>query len=189
MGKIHVELTAELQAFIRAQRMFFVASAPDDPDGHINLSPKGHDSLLILDPQTLAYLDLTGSGIESVAHIKENGRFVMMFCSFDAAPLILRLHGVAEVIEAGTPEWAKLRPLFPALPGARAIIRLSLRRIADACGWGVPRYEFIESRDDYARVAARLGSEGLERARARANAVSINGLPGLTSAVVEPPNS
>ena len=144
MGKIYEELEPRLQDFIMAQKMFFVGSAPLGGDGLINISPKGLDTFRILDNKTVAYLDLTGSGIESIAHIKENGRFVIMFCSFDEKPLILRLHGTAQVIENSDNDWPSLAEKFSIMDGARAIIKLDIQRIADSCGWGVPKYDYLE---------------------------------------------
>ena len=113
MSKLYEELDEHLQRFILDQKMFFVASAPRSDDGQINVSPKGLDTLRILDSKNIAYVDLTGSGVESIAHIKENGRFVMMFCSFDKKPLILRLHGRGQVIEKSDEEWTVLQAHFP----------------------------------------------------------------------------
>ena len=179
MGRTYEELDERLQRFMLAQKMFFVASAPSSDDGLINVSPKGFDTLRILDSTTVAYLDLTGSGVESIAHIKENGRFVIMFCSFDQAPLILRLHGRGQVIERSDAQWATLQPLFPDIREARAIIKLSIERIADSCGFGVPMYAFVGERDNYARYMNRLDDHAL-RAEQLQNQQSLDGLPGLT---------
>jgi len=113
MATLYEELDAKLRAFIEAQHMFFISTAPLSPDGMVNCSPKGLDTLRILDNRTLAYLDLTGSGVETIAHLKENGRFVLMFCSFDNRPMTLRLHGSGEVVEVDDPEFSSLIPLFP----------------------------------------------------------------------------
>lgn len=179
MGKIYEELDERLCQFIVAQKMFFVGSAPRDDEGLINISPKGMESLRVLDPKTVAYLDLTGSGIESVAHIKENGRFVIMFCSFDQSPKILRLHGKASVVEPHDPEWQELRSHFPQTRMARAIIRLAVTRIADSCGWGVPIYSFVAERDQYGKYAAQIADAELRQSQLKSNMMSIDGLPGL----------
>lgn len=179
MAKLHDELDERLQRFILDQKMFFVASAPLSGDGRINLSPKGFDSLRILDSKTIAYLDYTGSGVESIAHIKENGRFVIMFCSCDEKPLILRLHGKGSVIERSDAEWAELQPLFPDSRMARAIIKLSIERICDSCGWGVPMYEYKGGRDQYPRHEDQLDDEGLRQDQLKWNMSSMDGLPGL----------
>jgi hypothetical protein len=179
MAKVYDELTDSLCQFIAQQKLFFVGSAPRDTDGLINISPKGMGSLCILDSTTVAYLDYTGSGIESVAHIKENGRFVMMFCSFDSSPKILRLHGRAHVIERSASEWADLQQHFPESRMARAIIKTSITRIADSCGWGVPMYDYIGERDQYPRYADQIDDAGLRQAQLESNMQSIDGLTGL----------
>jgi hypothetical protein len=137
------------------------------------------DTLRILDSKTVAYLDLTGSGVESIAHIKENGRFVMMFCSFDKNPLILRLHGRGSVIERSDAEWTHLESKFSDFRTARAIIKLSIHRIADSCGWGVPMYEFTGTRDQYFKYADQLDEDGLRKAQLECNMTSIDRLAGL----------
>jgi hypothetical protein len=180
MGKVFEEIGEDLAAFIQAQRMFFVGTAPLAADGLINLSPKGLDTFRILDPHRVAYLDLTGSGIETVAHLKENGRIVFMFCAYDGRPRILRLHGSGEVYEPGDEGFDHLRSQFPEIPGARAIICASITRIADSCGWGVPLYEFRGDRDQLVRFAEQLGPEKLQATQQAGNVASIDGLPGLT---------
>jgi len=179
MAKIYPELDDKLQSFIKAQRMFFIATAPSSATGLINCSPKGLDSLRIIDTKTIAYLDFTGSGIETVAHLKENGQYVLMFCSFEERPLILRLHGTGTVLEKEDEEFDKLLPLFPEMPGVRAIIKLTVKRIADSCGWGVPLFEFKGERDTYFKYAKQLGDEGLQAAQTATNMHSLDGLQGL----------
>lgn len=179
MAKVLDEITDELAGFIGEQKLFFVATAPRADGGLINLSPKGLDTFRVLDPHTVAYLDLTGSGIETVAHLKENGRIAFMFCAFEGRPRILRLHGSGEVLELGSAEFERLRPLFPELPGTRSIIRANVKRIADSCGWGVPLYEFEGPRDKLVRFAETLGPERIREAQRTVNAKSIEGLPGL----------
>jgi hypothetical protein len=179
MGKVFDNLSAELSAWIGAQRMFFVASAALARDGLLNCSPKGLDSLRILGPREVAYLDLTGSGIETVAHVRENGRLVFLFCAFEGAPRIVRLHARARVVTPEEPEWAALFAQFPAHFGARAIVHATLTRIGDSCGWGVPRFEFVEQRDTLIRASQAKGEAGLAAYRLEKNAVSLDGLPGL----------
>lgn len=179
MGKLYDALTPTLIDFIEAQQMFFVATAPLSADGHVNVSPKGTDSLRVLDERTVAYRDLTGSGVETIAHVKENGRLVIMFCAFDGKPFILRLHGHAEVIETGDAGFADLAARFPEHTGTRAIIRLHVSRVADSCGWTVPLYEYRGVRDYYDNYADRLGPEGIRQAQREGNATSIDGLAGL----------
>ena len=179
MGKTYEALDDKLTAFIEAQKMFFIATAPLSGDGLLNLSPKGFETLRILDSHTLAYLDLTGSGVETVAHLKENQRFVLMFCSFESKPMILRLHGRGKALERGDEEFERLLPLFPDLLGTRAIIKLSVQRIADSCGWGVPLYEHLGERDTYPRYAEQAGVEGLRKGQLASNMASLDGMPGL----------
>ena len=124
MGKVHDALDAPLVDWIRRQHLFFVATAPLAADGHLNLSPKGLDGFAVIGPREVAYLDLTGSGVETIAHLRENGRIVITFCAFEGPPKILRLYGRGEVLEPSHPEFATLRPRFPVLPGVRSIIRV-----------------------------------------------------------------
>ncbi|MCB1684719.1 MAG: pyridoxamine 5'-phosphate oxidase family protein [Pseudomonadales bacterium] len=180
MGKLYDALTPDLRAFIEAQKMFFVGTSPLAAEGHVNISPKGMDSLRILDDRTLAYLDVTGSGVETISHIRENGRLVIMFCAFEGSPLILRLHGRGEVLERGSAEFDAHIGKFPALPGIRSIIVLRAFRIADSCGWNVPLYEFSGMRDYYDNYAEKLGEEGMRKGQLASNMKSIDGLPGLT---------
>jgi hypothetical protein len=157
----------------------FVGAAPLARDGLLNCSPKGMDSFRILGPREVAYLDLTGSGAETIAHLGENGRIVFMFCAFTGPPKIVRLHGTGSVVPAGTAAFDALRKLFPDHPGARAIVRASLTRIGDSCGFGVPRYDYVAERDTLARWADAKGMDGLTRYRREHNLRSLDGLPGL----------
>jgi Pyridoxamine 5'-phosphate oxidase len=179
MGKIHDAITPDLAAWIEQQHLFFVATAPLAGDGHLNCSPKGLDSLRILGPRQVAYLDLTGSGIETVAHLRENGRIVFLFCAFNGSPKIVRFHGTGRAVLPGSPEWNELRNAFPDHPGARAIILVDLTRITDSCGFGIPRYDYVADRDTLGRLAESRGDEQLALYRQENNARSIDGLPGL----------
>lgn len=179
MGKVYAGIDERNADFINKQHIFFVATAPRRDDGHINLSPKGLDCFRIIDPLTVAYLDLTGSGIETVAHLRENGRIVLMFCAFEGAPRILRLHGRGEVAEAGTPAFEALRDRFPAHSSARAIIRVALDRISDSCGFGIPLFEYAGERTQLPAWAAHQGPEGILQYQQEVNLHSIDGLPGL----------
>ena len=178
MGRTYDALDDGLTAFLRAQRMFFVATAPSN-GGHVNLSPKGLDTFAVLDSQTVAYLDLTGSGIETVAHLRENGRITMLFCAFEGPPRLVRLYGKGGVAPIGTPEFATLAARFPSYPNARTVISVALDRIADSCGYGVPRYRYEGERSQLLDWADRKGPDGVEAYRAEHNAQSIDGLPGL----------
>jgi hypothetical protein len=179
MGDTYAGVDGGLAAFLMAQHVFFVATAPLAADGHVNLSPKGLDTFRIVDRQTVAYLDLTGSGIETVAHLRENGRIVFCFCAFEGPPRIVRLHGQGEVLEPAAPDFAKLRPLFPPHDGVRAIIRVTLRRIADSCGYAVPLMHFEGDRRQLPAWTAKKGPEGIAGYQATRNRRSLDGLPGL----------
>ncbi len=179
MGQLSDTIDHSLEGFIRAQQMFFVGTAPLNATGHINLSPKGLDTLRVLDPRTLAYLDYVGSGAETIAHLRENGRIVVMLCAFQGAPRIVRFHGRGSVIEPQDQAFNQLRELFPAEPAARAIVRVSIERIADSCGYGVPVYAFEGHRSQLQDWAARKGDRGLHEYQEQKNRVSINGLPAL----------
>ena len=148
-------------------------------DGHINLSPKGLDALRILNPRTVAYLDIYGSGIETVAHLRQNGRITIMLCAFDGPPRIVRLYGQGRVAQAGSAEYLKLRPLFPVMPGERSIIVVSLDRVADSCGFAVPLFKFEGQRAQLLTAAEKKGPEGVAAYCRKNNANSIDGLPGL----------
>ncbi len=179
MAKLHATLDDRLQKFIRQQKIFFVTSSPLSPEGHANLSPEGFDTFRILGPKTVAYLDYTGSGVESIAHIKENGRFTVMFCSFAKSPKILRLHGTGSVIERSDADWTELIAHFTDCRLARAIIRLSIERICDSCGWGVPLFEYQGEREQFRRYDERQEDADLRRDQRRWNMKSVDDLPGL----------
>jgi len=179
MGKTHAAIDDHLAAFLTAQHLFFVGTAPSGADGHVNLSPKGLDSFRILDPRTVAYLDLTGSGIETAAHLRDNGRITMLFCAFEGPPKIVRLYGRGEVLLPADADFSALAPRFAALAGARAIIRVHLARIADSCGYAVPRFAYKGERNQLLDWADRKGEAGLDTYRRENNAKSIDGLKGL----------
>jgi hypothetical protein len=179
MGSEFPELNDDLRQFIAAQQMFFVATAPLTGEGHINLSPKGLDSFRVLGPRTVAYLDLTGSGVETIAHTRENGRITLMFCAFEGRPRILRLQGRGRAVEGEDAEWSQLSGQFPAFPGARSVIVIELERIADSCGFGVPKYEYVGERTQLTDYAIKKGPEKIAQYRAQHNRQSIDGLPGL----------
>jgi hypothetical protein len=180
MGKAYSEIDAALKQFIRAQSVFFVATAPLDAGGHVNLSPKGLDSFRILRPRTVAYLDIFGSGVETIAHLRENGRIVMMFCAFEGAPKVLRLHGQGRVVEPHEDEFAGLQANFPVHEGTRAVIVVEVTRISDSCGYGVPLLTYQQQRTQLPAWCRKRGSEGLKVYRQEKNRRSIDGLPGVT---------
>lgn len=179
MGRVYERLDEQAVEFIQAQKMFFVATAPAGDDGLINLSPKGLDTFRIIDDRTVAYLDLVGSGIETVAHLRQNGRITLMFCAFEGAPNIARLYGRGEAIEPGEADWDALRSLFPEMPGVRSVIRVHVERGSDACGFAVPCYRYEEDRSTLLDWAQKKGSEAVEAYKDEKNRESLDGLPGL----------
>jgi hypothetical protein len=179
MGKVYQELDSGLRSFIEAQHLFFVGTAPLDASGHVNVSPKGLDTLRVVDGRTVVYLDYVGSGAETIAHVRENRRIVLMFCAFAGAPRILRVYGSGEALEPQDPEYTLLRGLFPAAPSGRAIMRVSVRRIADSCGYGVPLYDYAGERPQLVGWADRKGEAGLREYQEQKNRASVDGLPAL----------
>ncbi len=179
MGKTYSEITPELATWIESQPLFFVATAPLAPDGSINCSPKGLDTLRILNPHALIYLDLTGSGIETIAHLQENGRIVVMFCAFVGSPKIVRIHGRGRVYFPDSQEFATWVGLFPDLPGKRSVIHIQADRISDSCGYGVPLMEFRSDRSNLQAWAEKKGERGLAIYRQQKNCQSIDGIPGF----------
>ena len=187
MGRTYDTIDATIQIWLKKQPMFFVATAPNDPAGHVNVSPKGGAGVFrVLDPQTIAYVDLVGSGTETVAHLQENGRIVVMFCAFTGAPKIMRFHGVGRSIPEDTPEYRDLLAGFALddeqRPLARGIVVVDVTRISDSCGFGVPRLEMVAERDHLLRWSEnKLEKDGPDwkaRYMAANNAASIDGLPG-----------
>jgi len=179
MGTTRTEIDAEARAFIEAQHLFFVASAPAG-GGRVNLSPKGlDDTLAVLDERTVAYLDLTGSGIETLAHARTGGSVCLMFCAFEGAPRILRLHGRAEAFEPHEPTFAELRPRFADLPAARSVIRVAVERVTDSCGYGIPVFEYRGQRETLPKWGRAKTAEQIAAFRREHNLESIDGLPGL----------
>jgi len=172
-------ITDELAEWMHAQPVFFVATAPRD--GHVNLSPKGYDTLRVLDEHRVAYLDLTGSGVETIAHLRENGRITVMFCAFSGNPRICRLHGEGVVHEIGTSEFDALAQHFELLPGSRSIIEIAVSRVSTSCGYSIPLMDLVDDRDRLHEWARAKGEEGLVDYWASKNAVSIDGLPALGS--------
>jgi len=179
MAKTYDSISPDLARWLEQQHVFFVATAPLAVDGHVNCSPKGMDAFRILGPHDVAYIDLTGSGAETIAHLKDNGRIVFMFCAFDGAPKIVRLHGIGRVAEPGSGTFDDLRSRFPNYAGARAIITAAISRVSDSCGFAVPRLDYVEERDTLEKWAVKKGAEGLIEYRREKNSSSIDGLPAL----------
>jgi hypothetical protein len=181
MGKVLGSITPDVAAFLARQHVFFVATAPEGADGHVNLSPKGLDTFAVLDDRTVAWLDLTGSGVETIAHLRENGRVTVMFCAFDGKPNIVRLYGRGVAHPIDTPEAGALADRFPDLPGARSIVVVAVDRVSTSCGYAVPRLRYEEDRPTLTEWAERRGPDGIRAYWAEKNAASIDGLPGLPS--------
>jgi hypothetical protein len=178
MGKVQDSLDDGLTEWIGRQPVFFVATAPA-AGGHVNLSPKGLDTLRILAPDRVAYLDLTGSGVETIAHLRENGRITLMLCAFAGPPRILRLYGTGRVHQVGSPGFDTLREHFPDLPGARAVIEVDITRVQTSCGYAVPHMELVDERPTLREWAERRGPDGVAAYHAERNELSIDGLPGF----------
>ena len=200
MGKVYPELDERLRKFIARQPLFFVATAPclttDGRGGHVNISPKGYlGTFVVLGPRLVAYLDLTVSGAETIAHVRQNGQITIMFCSFSEQPKILRLYGTGRVVLPGAPDWAGLVAQFPASgygisdASRRAIIVVDVYRIADSCGYAVPIMELAQERDLLVRHDERKTAAELAAYRAQKNAVSIDGLPALSAELPVTPGS
>jgi hypothetical protein len=174
MAKFYSDIDASLQNFIKEQKIFFTATAPQK--GRINLSPKGIDTFRCIDNKTVAYLDLTGSGNETSAHLNEDSRMTIMFCSFSDNPLILRLYGQGKVIRPRDKEWQTFYSLFKPLPGERQIIVLEVDSAQTSCGFGVPVYEFKEERKTLIEWANKKGEQGIYEYWEAKNLKSIDGL-------------
>jgi hypothetical protein len=179
VGRTYDSLPSALAEAVLAAPLFFVATAPLDGDGHVNLSPKGGDTLRVLDERTVAYLDLTGSGAETIAHLRENGRITLMVCAFEGPPQILRLYGRGATLLPGDERFEALIGRFPALPGVRSIVQVALERVSTSCGYAVPLLRYEGERRRLVDWAERKGPDGLAEYRAENNAASIDGLPAL----------
>lgn len=184
VGKI--SLTEDIRDFVESQPVFFVASAALDGNGHVNCSPKGGSGTFrVLDETRVAYLDLVGSGVETIAHVRENGRIVVMFTAFEGRPRIVRFHGRGQVVEDGETAFEEIAAQFPQLPGRRAVIVVNVERISTSCGFGVPTMSYVQDRREIGEWCEAKGAEGLHGYRMRKNMVSIDGLPGLSEEHLE----
>ncbi|MET0864967.1 MAG: pyridoxamine 5'-phosphate oxidase family protein [Nakamurella sp.] len=182
MGKVFDEIDDKLAGWIARQHMFFVGTAPAGAEGSINVSPKGMGgTFAVLGPRRVGYLDYTGSGTETIAHLRENGRIVVMFCAFDGPPKIVRLHGTGRVVLATDPEFAELRPAFSKgrEVGQRSIIVADLTRISDSCGYSVPLMDYRDDRDILDKVQVHNGEDYYPKYGRDHNAASIDGIPGV----------
>ncbi len=192
MARVYDDITDHLRDWVAGQSMFFVGTAPLSHDGHVNVSPKGPiGSLRVLGPRQVAYLDIAGSGSETIAHLRENGRIVVMLCAFSGPPRIVRFHGRGDVVLPAEPRFEALLQEAgfedPSLPQARrAIILVDVARVSDSCGYGVPLMTLEGTRDHHALATAKrlqtLGPDGYAEHRAQANRASIDGLPAVEPA-------
>ena len=180
MAQAFDSITEAMTSFVERQHMFFVATAPRSDDGRVNLSPKGLDAFRILGPNRVAYLDLTGSGAETIAHLRENGRITFMFCAFEGKPDIIRFYGTGSVHRAGDAEFQQLAPLFGERRGVRSVITADIDRTSSSCGFAVPLMDFVEQRDTLTKFWKNKSDEGLVAYWAEKNASSIDGLPAVT---------
>ncbi|MCU1593133.1 MAG: pyridoxamine 5-phosphate oxidase [Frankiales bacterium] len=179
MGRVFDTIDDELSSWIAAQPLFFVATAPLAGDGLVNVSPRGLDCLSVLGPRQVGWIDSTGSGVETIAHLRENGRITVMWCAFSDAPRVVRVHGRGRVCMPGSKEYDELLALHPKQPSPRAAVVVDAVRISDSCGFGVPLMELVGERTQMFRWAQSKGPAGVASYRESRNAVSLDGLPGL----------
>ncbi|WP_029136502.1 pyridoxamine 5'-phosphate oxidase family protein [Nakamurella lactea] len=180
MGKVHERIDGRLREFIERQRMFFVATAPSGSGGRVNVSPKGiGGTFVVIDDHTVAYLDITASGAETIAHLRDNGRITLMFCAFEGPPNVVRLHGHGRFVTIYDDEFNDLAPLFAEVPGSRAVIVVDVQRISDSCGYGVPLMEYAGERELLPQHMERKGPDGRADYRRTKNSTSIDGLPAF----------
>jgi len=181
VGRAYDRLPDELRDFVMRQHVFFVATAPMAADGHVNVSPKGYDTLRILDDRTVCYLDISGSGAETIAHVRENERITIMCCAFEGKPDVVRLYGRGEVVFTDDDGFAGYVDLFPPRSGVRAVIVVHLDRVSSTCGFGVPLMDFVADRERLEEAFAKRGPDALPDYWASKNAVSVDGLPAVPS--------
>lgn len=180
MGKVHERIDGRLRAFVEAQPVFFVATAPSGDGGHVNVSPKGlAGTFAIVDDRTVAYLDLTASGAETIAHVRQNGRITLMFCSFDKKPNVVRLHGRGRVVGCYDADFEQWAAHFAPNPAARAVIVVDVERVSDSCGYSLPLMSLDAERDLLTPNMERRGPEGVVAYRRQKNTTSIDGLPAF----------
>lgn len=180
MGRTYDGLDGRLRAFVERQPVFFVATAPSGDDGHVNVSPKGlADTFVVVDERTVAYLDLTASGAETIAHVRQNGRITLMFCSFEREPNVVRLHGRGRVVSRYDDDYAAWSARFPDNPAARAVVVVDVQRISDSCGYALPLMALESERDLLTPNMARRGPDGVVAYRRQKNTTSIDGLPAF----------
>ena len=175
MAKQYAEISDRLKQFIEAQKLFFVGTAT--ADSRVNISPKGMDSLRVLDKNRVAWLNVTGSGNETSAHVQQNPRMTLMFAAFEGNPMILRLYGQAKVIHQKDADWPTLVALFPPIPGARQIFDMTIDLVQTSCGMAVPFFDYVEERDQLKRWAVKKGETGIKDYWTEKNQISLDGIP------------
>ncbi|MET0084565.1 MAG: pyridoxamine 5'-phosphate oxidase family protein [Sedimenticola sp.] len=175
MAKRYPSISEAHQQFIERQKLFFVATSM--PEGRLNLSPKGMDTLRVTGPNRVVWMNLTGSGNETAAHLRHDPRITLMFCAFEGDPMILRLYGEAHAVHAGDDDWDGLAGLFPAMTGARQFIEVDVDLVQSSCGSAVPLYDYVTDRDGLAKWAEKKGREGVRRYWKERNLLSIDGVP------------
>ncbi|MFN0728452.1 pyridoxamine 5'-phosphate oxidase family protein [Polaribacter gochangensis] len=175
MSKFYTSITKRLQGFIEKQQLFFVATAPTN--GRINLSPKGMDSFRVVNENKVLWLNVTGSGNETAAHLQENNRITIMFCSFKGAPNILRLYGKGKEIKPNDADWNEVISLFPKTPGTRQIFEIDIESAQTSCGMSIPFFEYKGERDELNNWASEKGAAGIKEYWKEKNQTSIDGLP------------
>jgi hypothetical protein len=179
VGKVYDGIDDDLAAWLTRQPLWFVGTAPLSADGHVNVSPRGHDTFSVLGPHRVAWVDFTGSGVETIAHLRENGRICLMFCSYDRRPRIVRLHGRGSVALPGEAAYDDVVERHPAHPSTRAVVVVDVDRVSDSCGYGVPVMDLVQERDLLRLGADKRGPDGMAAYRTERNAVSIDGLAGF----------
>jgi hypothetical protein len=179
MGKDYQEIDEHIQGWIERQHMFFVSTAPRQEDGLINCSPKGLDCLRVLGPRQIAYADTGGSGAETIAHLKENGRIVVMLCAFEGPPKIYRFYGQGVSVEPHDAEFRELLPRFAELPAIRNFVVINVERIRDSCGYGVPNFQYTGERTSLANFFANKTPAEVAQYKIDKNETSLDGLPAL----------
>jgi hypothetical protein len=179
MGKEYPEIDQTIRDWIEKQKLFFVSTAPLSASGLVNCSPKGMDTFRVLGSRSIGYLDLTGSGVETIAHLKENRRITIMMCAFEGPPKIFRFYGRGEAFEKGSARYAELVPQFEEFSGARSIIHIEIDHIIDSCGYSIPLYDYAGERDVLIKWADTKGDEGVANYQQENNRESLDGLAGL----------
>ena len=179
MSKRLLEIDTDLADWIAEQKIFFVGTAPLSPEAHVSISPKGGDSFRVLGPMEAVYQDYTGSGAETAAHVRENGRIIIMFCAFDGPPRIVRLHGRANIIVEADALFKKFERLFPQNAGTRAFVHIAVDRVSSSCGYAVPFFDFRGNRDALDKWSVAQGPDKIRAYRAKKNRASIDGLPAF----------